>query len=471
MRSGTFVYRFGPLDFDPTGRLFRGSTPIPLSEPQCRMLRRLIEKAGQVISQAALVEEGWRGVTVAPDSVRQSISRLRKALAGQDGIEYIETVTNQGYRFTGRVERAERYETVAPDVAETAAYQAFVRGRADLFTLDLDRIRSAEAYFIQALESESNYVQAHVGLANTGTLIFEASRVEVRSDVEALARALRHVRRAIERAPFSGEARSAHAHVLYLHGDGPAAAAEARHAITLEPDDCLHYLRLGYISWGQERIRPARTALLLFPGLALAHWEIATVLIARGAFAPALHVLEEGCRAQDEQSLAPGSFAAVGLHLLRGLVFAAQNRLVDAEQEFRRELAVMARGQLFARECEANTWYALGAICARLGRRDESAAAFCRSLQAAPGHVAAMAALGRPLPERPEPDRLVETAIARVIALVRAGQHCEAAVAYRSVIQLAPSAGWLLPAEPLIDVAAHWDIWHDVLLQVRARAV
>lgn len=131
----------------------------------------------------------------------------------------------------------------------------------------------------------------------------------------------------------------------------------------------------------------------------------------------------------------------------------------------------MAGGQLFARECTANSWYALGAICGRLHRRDEAQAAFCRALEAAPGHLAAMAALGRPLPERPEPDRLVEHAIAHAIAQVRAGQHCEGAAAYRTAIQLAPSAGWLLPAEPLINVAAHPEIWRDVLLQVRARAV
>ena len=157
MRSGIFVHRFGPFDFDPaTGRLFRGSTPIPLSDPQGRMLRRLIDKRGEAVSSAALVGAGWERVYVAPDSVRQSMSRLRKALgAAPDGTEYIETVINRGYRFAGLVERGERHETVAPGTAETAAYHAFVRGRADLFTLNLERIHSAQADFTQALDSRA----------------------------------------------------------------------------------------------------------------------------------------------------------------------------------------------------------------------------------------------------------------------------------------------------------------------------
>ena len=285
-------------------------------------------------------------------------------------------------------------------------------------------------------------------------------------------RAIRHATRAIALSPSSGGAHSALALALYLHGDVVAAAVEARRAIELEPDDWLHFLRLGFISWGQERIRAARAALALYPGLGLGYWQIGTVLVARGAFEPALRVLDEGCQAQDEQSPVPGSFPAVGLHLLRGKVFAAQHRLAEAEQEFRRELTFVATGQLFARQCAANTWYALGAICARQGRRDEAEAAFRNAIETAPGHAYSMAALGCPIPERPADDpRPVETAIARVIALIRAGQHVDAAAAYRIAVALAPSAGWLLPVEPLINAAAHPEVWRDVLLLVRERAV
>jgi DNA-binding winged helix-turn-helix (wHTH) protein len=57
MRGGSFVHRFGPFELDPaSGRLFRGTTRVALSDSQSAILCHLIVKAGQVVSKAALAE-------------------------------------------------------------------------------------------------------------------------------------------------------------------------------------------------------------------------------------------------------------------------------------------------------------------------------------------------------------------------------------------------------------------------------
>jgi hypothetical protein len=76
---------------------------------------------------------------------------------------------------------------------------------------------------------------------------------------------------------------------------------------------------------------------------------------ARQAFEHVLHadaaldVLREGCAAQAAQARAPGKVPALGLHLLRGLVCAAQDRLDDAARACETELSEADRGQVYMR--------------------------------------------------------------------------------------------------------------------------
>src|SRR4029453_4713574 len=87
-------------------------------------------------------------------------------------------------------------------------------------------------------------------------------------------------------------------------------------------------------------------------------------------------------------------FKAVGLHLLHGLVLAARGDEDGALEEFRRELEFERAGQLYARECAANTWYAIGAIHLRAGRREDADPAFREALNRVPGHPLAAARRG-----------------------------------------------------------------------------
>ena len=66
-------------------------------------------------------------------------------------------------------------------------------------------------------------------------------------------------------------------------------------------------------------------------------------------------------------------------------------------------------------------------------------------------------------------DQMMTTAV----RLVAAGRHAEAAQFVDAGLALAPvgSLGWLLPVEPLLDVARAPDAWAPVLARLRMRAV
>ena len=470
MPGGTVVHRFGPFELEPaSGRLFRGRTRVPLSDTQAAILVQLVSNVGEVVARDALIQAAWGNTAVTPNSLEQTIRRLRQALnGGTNGAVYIETRNSVGYRFAAAVERAERDSPPASLDEQIAPYRAFVQGRTELDTLDTNAIQRARRAFDDALRLAPDYADAHVGVAMACGLAFEATTAEARPDTATLHRGIEHAHKACALAPASGEAWSTLAFVLYLTGNRDDAAAAACKAAALEPENSRHALRLAYVSWGDERLRAARRVLAMNPGLALAHWLAATVFIARSAFSAAADQLRLGCAAQDTQAKRSG-LPAVGLHLLDGLVHAAHGRLDEAEAALTRELSFADSGQLYARECAANTWYALGAVRLRQQKRVEAAEAFTRALTIVPTHVSASAGLRGKLPSSAAG---IDAAVGHSIVLARANRHGEAARVYAEAIAQAPPgpAGWLLPVEPLLNPLAHGEMWAETLALVRLRA-
>ena len=357
---------------------------------------------------------------------------------------------------------------------ETAAYHAFVRGRADLFTLNLERIHSAQAGTSRRrLYFSSPTTSMLMSALATPCADFRGLHADWRSDVASVERAIRHcdarhrARSQVWRSAQRARPRAVSSRRRCCRsGRGSQSHRTRTRRLAALPAARVYQLGAG-ADQGQRGPHSA-----LYPGLGLAYWQIATVLVARGAFEPGAPRPGRGMPGTGRAVPGPGSFPAVGLHLLRERYLPHNIGWPRPNRNSGAKLTFVATGQLFARQCAANTWYALGAICARQGRRDEAEAAFRQAIETAPGHMYSMAALGCPIPERPADDpRPVETAIARVIALIRAGQHVDAAAAYRIAVTLAPSAGWLLPVEPLINAAGHPEIWRDVLILVRERAV
>jgi TolB-like protein/Flp pilus assembly protein TadD len=94
-------YEFGRFRLDGTGRvLFRGSKAVPLSPKAADVLLLLVQNAGSVVEKKDLLDQVWQPAFVEEGSLTRTISILRKALeAGDDGQEYIATVSKRGYRF------------------------------------------------------------------------------------------------------------------------------------------------------------------------------------------------------------------------------------------------------------------------------------------------------------------------------------------------------------------------------------
>ena len=98
-------YQFGQFRLDATGRmLFRGSDPIPLPPKAVETLVLLVKNAGVVMDKEQILRQIWKDAFVEEGSLTRTISVLRKALErGENGQEYITTISKRGYRFVADV--------------------------------------------------------------------------------------------------------------------------------------------------------------------------------------------------------------------------------------------------------------------------------------------------------------------------------------------------------------------------------
>src|SRR5580704_5524745 len=81
-------------------RLWRGGDEIRLRTKTFAVLRYLVERPGELVTKAALLDSIWANVSVSDSMPAISIRELRYAL-GDDvrNPRFIETVQGRGYRF------------------------------------------------------------------------------------------------------------------------------------------------------------------------------------------------------------------------------------------------------------------------------------------------------------------------------------------------------------------------------------
>lgn len=485
------LYVFGPFELDPAARrLARDGEPLTLSSRQFDILLLLVNRAGQLLSKDQLIEAAWAGIAVTDNSVEQAISGLRRLLGGSHGPAYIETQARRGYRFVADVTRVERRESLEALEALLAPHKAWIEGRAALETLERSRILHAREVFERVLSQVPDQASAHVGLANACVLQFEMTRADASPDAASLAAAAGHAREACRLDARYGEAWATLGFVLDRTGHRADALAASRMAVSLEPDNWRHHLRLAYVGWGEERLREARRTLALLPGFPLAHWLAATVHVARQAFDDGGRELRAGIEALDDGHQ---RFSGVALHWLHGLVRLVAGDETGALRSFQQELAGEGSGHLYARECCANAWYAIGAVRLRQGDVAAAADAFREALARVPMHPLAHVVLATVSPAgqavsgaaavaagpatdaaAAEADRSrssTEHTIALAAERVRRGRVDAAVALMDDALASAPagSAFWTLPVEPLLR--AHDDRrWTPVLARLRNRA-
>jgi DNA-binding winged helix-turn-helix (wHTH) protein/TolB-like protein len=99
-------------------QISRDQETVRLEPRTMRLLVRLAETPGQVVSSRELLDTVWSGVVVGPASVYQAISQLRKLLGDTDpDPTFIATVPRKGYRLIAPVERI---GTIATEPAASA---------------------------------------------------------------------------------------------------------------------------------------------------------------------------------------------------------------------------------------------------------------------------------------------------------------------------------------------------------------
>jgi TolB-like protein/DNA-binding winged helix-turn-helix (wHTH) protein len=104
-RQATTKLRIGAWCVSPaSGEISRNGETARVEVRTMRLLLRLAEHAGEVVSIDDLLNQVWSDVTVAPDSVYQAVASLRRLL-GDDPKQpaYIETVPRLGYRMVATV--------------------------------------------------------------------------------------------------------------------------------------------------------------------------------------------------------------------------------------------------------------------------------------------------------------------------------------------------------------------------------
>ena len=397
-------------------------------------------------------------------------------------------------QFTASLGTAKSDLTSARHYRETsslAAYQAFTEGRVRLESLDAAQVAGAIADFERAIALDPRYASAHVGLGNARFWQYEMSRARNQPEGDLLARAIDHVRRAIELERELAEAHATLAFLLVSAGRAAEALAGARRAVALEPRYWGNQFRLAHAAWGEERLQALARAVELYPDFPFAHFEAGMVHIARGRLDRAESVLREGTIVQDRQADLRQRYPAKGLHWLLGLVRLARGDAGEALREFGREIA-SGTGQLYAPEFSMNAHDGAGFAHLRAGDPQAAARCFGSALELFPEHARSLVGLGASLAaggDRASADAAFERATAAIDALRLGGRSAEAALAealLHSVLGRADSAvagleallerqdaaftGWTVPIEPLFEPLRSEPGFQRVLSRLADRA-
>jgi DNA-binding winged helix-turn-helix (wHTH) protein/tetratricopeptide (TPR) repeat protein len=389
----------------------------------------------------------------------------------------------------GRPGQAER--RVYRETSSLEAYQAFTEGRVRLESLDAAVVAGAIADFERAVVLDPRYAAAHVGLGNARFFQYEMSRARNQPDGALLARAIDHVRRAIELERDLAEAHATLAFILVSAGRSVEALAAARRAVALEPGYWGNQFRLAHAAWGDERLQAVGRSMELYPDFPFAHFEAAMVHIARGMLDRAESTLREGTIVQDRQAHMKQRYPARGLHWLLGIVRLARGDAAEALLEFDREI-VPGVAQLYGPEFAMNAHD--GAGFAHLASSDPGAAVerFRQALGLFPEHARSLVGLGGALRadgEAVAADAAFARASSAIEALRRGGRGGEAAMAealqhavrgrqeaaIAALHKLLDTAelsfsGWTIPVEPLLAPLRQTPPFQGVLSKLADRA-
>ena len=394
-------------------------------------------------------------------------------------------------QFADALEMRTKQPRSMGDTSSLEAYRAFTEGRVRLESLDASLVPPAIADFERAVGLDPRYAAAHVGLANARFWQYEMSRARNQPDAALLARAIDHVRCAIELERDFAEAHATLSFLLMSAGRPAEALTAARRAVSLEPRYWGNQFRLAHAAWGEERLQALARARDLYQDFPFVHFEMVMVYIARGQLDRAEPVLREGTIVQDRQADRKQRYPAKGLHWLLGMVRLACGDTAEAQQEFQRELS-SASWQLYGPEFAMNAHDGAGFASLRAGDPHAAIEHFRRALELFPEHARSLAGLGAALAAAGDASGS-EAALARttgaIEALRRGGRGTEATLneaiyhavrgnfdqamqALHTIVDRPdlPFSGWTIPIEPLLEPVRKHDEYPRVSARLADRA-
>ena len=479
---------FGPFEIDErTWTLTRDRAPVDLSPRLVELLGFLAMRSGVIVTKDELLEKFWPDVNISDNTLTRAIADIRKAI-GDNAEEprFIQTLARRGYRFVAGSPGSSGSSGSTgsgSSGSDEDPFQAWVKGRLALETLDLTRLGEAVGAFERAVVALPSYAPAFAGLANAYLLQFERTRSGSVPDRALLARAIETARKACAIDPSIGEGWATLGYLLAAAGKVEEAQAAARRGTALEPDNWRHQFRFAHTTWGEERLRAVERTLSLFPGFAPARMLSAMVFIARGSVDRAERETRLGAETQRLHRSDRTPLPAAGLHWLHGLVLLARGNAADAAASFEEEIATGDGGHVYAREFAQNARVAMGFLKLNAGDVDAAALAFRSTLEHAPGHPRATvglfaahagdaAATERVIAELMRGERATEAALVTAGARIFGGHPDEAIDVLDRLLTESPAgpAGWIMPIDPMLSQLHESSQWPVLLEKLAARA-
>jgi DNA-binding winged helix-turn-helix (wHTH) protein/tetratricopeptide (TPR) repeat protein len=193
----TGSWSIGPYWMDADGHLSLGTSSVPLSPLQRRLLLSLVRHAGHVLEKDNLLQEVWGHTQVSDVSLARAVHGLRRVLdSGPLGSRVIRTIYGSGYRFDGPVSQLSARATTGSE-PETSGFPSaqslghFVEGLVQVRHRDPRQLPNAAEHFRRCLTCSPGFAPAQVQLAATLLAQYQwgqASAAAIEAELERLLR-------------------------------------------------------------------------------------------------------------------------------------------------------------------------------------------------------------------------------------------------------------------------------------------
>lgn len=300
------AYRFGVFEFDAdAGELRRQGRIVRLPPQPARLLARLVEQPGVLLTRDALCRDIWpEDLHVGFDNgLNFCVNQVRRALGDSAvGARYVETVPRRGYRFIAPVEHVQTPPNVAlapptaePDLIDGAQPIATPARRRHGWTTLLVAVIVAPVGALLVSRGPEGAARTSPGaLRRAGPAVenvafdpyLKGLQRLTAAGPDAAREAARWLHDAAARVPNEPRIEVALAEALIRTGDAAGAVAAANRAIAVDASNAAAYAARSRAFVQQWNWRAARAdlerALALAPGVA-AHHEQAAMFMATQA--------------------------------------------------------------------------------------------------------------------------------------------------------------------------------------------